>query len=137
VPLVTLEGRRVDEPAIADEEPPPRTPSATVATNEAPPAVSAPPSTLQAARALASSGLQKLDVGDAAGALVEFERAYALVQVPTILLMIGRAQLKLGRNADARRSFEQVAKWPSTPSEPAVFAHARQQAATLLAGARP
>lgn len=84
------------------------------------------------ARALASSGLDKLQAGDAQGALRDFAAADAIIQVPTVRLFMAKAQLKLGQRAEARRTLESVVRMPSHPHEPVVFRHARDEANALL-----
>ncbi len=99
-------------------------------TTTAPPATG--PARRAAARRFASAGMEKLEGGDATGALQDFEQAHALIPAPTLLLMIGRAQLKLGRIDEAERSFEQVLASPVALDEPAVFKHARRTAQSQL-----
>ena len=89
-----------------------------------------------AARQLAMEGTRKLDAGDAAGALPLFLRSYEHVQVPTLLVMIAKAQLALGRKAHAKIALEQAVYFPAQPDEPSVFGAARQEARALLGGLR-
>jgi len=90
------------------------------------------PSDRATARALASSGFDKLSSGDAAGALRDFRAADAIVNVPTMRLFVAKAQLQLGRKARARRTLESVVRMPSEPHEPMVFGRAREDAKRLL-----
>jgi len=76
--------------------------------------------------------MEKRDSGDHAGAMHDFQRAYDLIKVPTLLLEVGRCQLQLGRRAEAWRTLEQVVDSPEQADEPLVFKAARQKAASLL-----
>ena len=58
------------------------------------------------AKSLLNQGLKLLEKNDFAGARERFERAYKLVPSPKILFNLGEANLGLGRNAEAVRSFE-------------------------------
>jgi len=58
------------------------------------------------AKSLLNQGLKLLEKNDFAGARERFERAYKLVPSPKILFNLGEANLGLGRNAEALRSFE-------------------------------
>lgn len=58
------------------------------------------------ARTLQTEGLRLLDRGDAAGALLKFGQAFALVPSPKIQFNMGRAHELLGHDAEGFRSFD-------------------------------
>ena len=78
----------------------------------APPA-SAPPAALAAARSLYQDGAARYASGDYHGAADAFRKAYALVPMYQLLWNIARAELSLGRTADACRDF---ARWRKAAS---------------------
>jgi tetratricopeptide (TPR) repeat protein len=64
--------------------------------------------TRSAARTLAEAGLALQASGDDAGALVKFERALALVEVPTLAVLSARCLVKLGRLVEAAERYRQA-----------------------------
>ncbi|HSN98183.1 MAG TPA: tetratricopeptide repeat protein [Candidatus Nanopelagicales bacterium] len=60
------------------------------------------------ARALADRGFALHEQGKYAEALAAFEEAERQFHAPTVLLMIARSQVKLGRLADARATYERI-----------------------------
>jgi lipopolysaccharide biosynthesis regulator YciM len=99
--------------------PPPRSASSATAEQKA------------VARTLMMDGVTMFDAGDFRGALERFEKAYALVSVPTVALMIGKAHAKLGHRLEARRFYHMIAQSRPEPGEPAASANARAHAAEL------
>ena len=128
-PLVAIEPAQ-SAAASVDEEPLPTVAPAP----PAPPArhlADATPADRAVARALLMVGVKKLDSGDAAGALVEIQKAYDIVPVPTVAVLLARCLIKLGRKVEARRIIRQVVRAPVEPGAPAAFARARQEAIAL------
>ncbi len=84
----------------------------------------------RAARQLGNEGIDLYEGGDYASALDRLERAYGVLQVPTLGLWYARALAQNGKLVEASERFLEVAR--STPAEddPSVFAEARQQATT-------
>lgn len=58
------------------------------------------------ARALYESGHTKYNSGDYAGALADWQAAYRLVSLPTVLISIAQAFEKLNRKEDARTHYQ-------------------------------
>lgn len=65
------------------------------------------------AKALNARGRAMLDAGDPGGALAVFEQAYTLSPSPTLLLNIGTALKRLGRNAAAANSYQHYLDEPN------------------------
>jgi hypothetical protein len=86
-----------------------------------------------AARTLGEAGLSLYEAGDYAGALQKYERALALVQVPTLGVRAARCLVKLGRLVEASGRYRQVAAMIVDERMPAAFrsaqAEAKEQAA--------
>ncbi|WP_437707276.1 hypothetical protein WMF45_26440 [Sorangium sp. So ce448] len=99
----------------------------------APGAAQAEPSAAdrQTARTLLIEGRNKLAAGDAKGALVDFNAAHAIMQVPTTGLDLARAQVALGLLVEGRATAHEVTLLPVRPREPEAFAEARAEAADL------
>jgi len=81
---------------------------------------------------LLEQGLERVDAGDFAGALERFESAYRVFPSPKILVNIGHALLKLGRETEAAAAYERFLAAAPSGSEPAAPADekrvlARQQ----------
>jgi hypothetical protein len=85
-----------------------------------------------AARTLLIEGRKKLEAGDAKGALEFFEKAHALMHVPTTGLDRAKALATLGKLVEAREAALEVKQMPAKPGEPEAFAAARQEAAEAV-----
>lgn len=90
----------------------------TAAPNEAPQLPRVAPS--EAARAEARErfdrGLRLFNAGDNAGALVEFRRAYDLVQNPVVLYNIGLVYAQMGRAVEATDALDRILAAPGSLS---------------------
>lgn len=95
----------------------------------------AAPSTVEreTARALLLSGREKMTQGQERDALADFERAHAIMHVPTTALDLGRAQQSLGMLVEARTTFLEGARHPESASDPPAFSRARAEAKQLAA----
>lgn len=85
-----------------------------------------------AARTLLIEGRKKLDAGDAEAALEFFQKAHALMHVPTTGLDLAKAHEALGQLVEARAAVDEVTRMPGSPNEPAAFTEARQNAKEAL-----
>lgn len=90
-----------------------------------------------AARALAIQGATALQENKFAEAIDLITRAEAVVHAPPHLLMIGRAQVGLGRLVAARESFLKVIREQLPVTAPAAFKKAQQDAKTDLEAIEP
>ena len=86
--------------------------------------------TLSAARSKLADGVELMKKGDAAGALAQFNQAYALVPSPKIFFDIGLARDALGQNAQALTAFTRFVEETESPN-PASLAKAQERSATL------
>jgi hypothetical protein len=66
--------------------------------------------------------------GDLAHALESYEKAHAIMHVPTTGIAVAKTRLSLGQFAGARAMAIEVAAIPRDPAEPPVFEQARKQA---------
>jgi hypothetical protein len=87
----------------------------------------------ETARNLMDEGDKKRDSGDMKGALAAYEKADALMKVPTTGIEVARTQIALGKLLEARETLNRVSKIPAKAGEPAPFRDARKQADTLNA----
>ena len=92
--------------------------------------------TRSAARALGEQGIALYDAGDFAGALAAFERADALVHVPTLSLRAARCLEKLGRWVEASERYLTTTALTVSASLPESYQEAQRQAQTEAARAR-
>jgi hypothetical protein len=87
----------------------------------------------ETARNLMDEGDKKRDSGDTKGALAAYEKADAIMKVPTTGIEVARTQIALGKLLEARETLNRVSKFPAKAGEPAPFRDARKQADTLNA----
>jgi hypothetical protein len=80
------------------------------------------------ARALAHEGYEAQKQGRYALAADRFERAEALVDAPTLLLGLARAQVGLGKLVEASESYRRILRDPLAPGAPAAFIKAVEDA---------
>lgn len=85
-----------------------------------------------AARTLLLEGRKKLEAGDPKAALEFFQKAHALMHVPTTGLDLAKAHAALGQLVEARAAVDEVTRMPVNPNEPAAFTDARQNAKEAL-----
>ena len=85
----------------------------------------------ETARAQMDEGDAKRDKGDFKGALAHYEKADAIMHVPTTGLEVGRMQAQLGMLLEARETLGRVARIPPKDKEPQAFVNARKAAADL------
>ncbi len=90
-----------------------------------------------AARALAKKGYELYDAGSYEQAIAALQDAEKLYHAPTLLFMLGKAHVKLGRLIEARALFQKVADEKLAPSASTDFrkaqASAKQELAVLKA----
>ncbi|MFO0739369.1 MAG: hypothetical protein U0270_25960 [Labilithrix sp.] len=91
----------------------------------------------ETARNLMDDGDKKRDSGDLKGALASYEKADALMKVPTTGIEVAKAQIALGLFLEARETLNRVSKSTPKPGEPTPFTAARKQAETLNAELAP
>lgn len=85
----------------------------------------------ETARALMDEGDAKRDAKDYKGALAAYEKADAIMHVPTTGLEVARMQAQLGMLLEARETLSRVIRIPAKPNEPAPFTNARKAADQL------
>lgn len=85
----------------------------------------------ETARALMDEGDAKRDAKDYKGALAAYEKADAIMHVPTTGLEVARMQAQLGMLLEARETLSRVIRIPAKPNEPAPFSAARKTADQL------
>lgn len=90
-----------------------------------------------AARAFFDQGLSLAKGGDYAAALAEFQRAYAAVPHHGVLYNIAQAQLALGRNEEALRTFQRYLAEGGSAVEPHRQAEVEALIAKLQAETEP
>jgi hypothetical protein len=81
-----------------------------------------------AVRRLAYSGGRAFDAGDYKAAAEDFERAYAVLKVPSIGVWLGRSLEKVGRLVAASERYQEVLLLPLPTLEPAVHRKAQADA---------
>jgi hypothetical protein len=89
------------------------------------------------AKELAEQGQELLLAGDAAGALPLLEQAEATFHAPTILLLIGRARVKLGRYVEAHAALRSAAVERIGDDLPEPWKEAQRTAREELAALAP
>jgi len=99
----------------------------------APPQAQAAGAHRERARALANRGFELFEAGQYAEALPAFQAAEAEFHAPTILLMIARTQVRLGRLVDAHASYERIATEQLASYAPPEFFEAQTTARAELA----
>ncbi len=85
----------------------------------------------ETARALMDEGDAKRDAKDYKAALAAYEKADAIMHVPTTGLEVARMQAQLGMLLEARETLSRVIRIPAKPNEPAPFTAARKTADQL------
>ena len=85
----------------------------------------------EAARTLLLSGREKRKRGQLEEALADFEKAHAIMRVPTTGLDLGKAQQALGLLVEARTTFLEAARYPVKSNESRAFKRARKEAKQL------
>jgi hypothetical protein len=85
----------------------------------------------ETARALMDEGDTKRDAKDYKGALASYEKADAIMHVPTTGLEVARMQAQLGLLLEARETLGRVVRLPSKDKEPQAFVNARKAADQL------
>lgn len=85
----------------------------------------------ETARALMDEGDAKRDAKDFKAALTAYEKADAIMHVPTTGLEVARMQAQLGMLLEARETLSRVIRIPAKPNEPAPFSAARKAADQL------
>jgi hypothetical protein len=85
----------------------------------------------ETARRLMDLGDAKSAANDPVGASAAYEKAHAIMHVPTTGFELARAYERSGRLVDARDRALEVVRMPKDANEPEVFAKARQEAAVL------
>jgi hypothetical protein len=90
-----------------------------------------------AARALATQGAEALKANKYAEALDLVKRAEALLHAPTHLLLIGRAQVGLGRLVRAQETYLKLIREDLAPTAPAAFKNAQAAGKEDLAAIEP
>jgi hypothetical protein len=90
-----------------------------------------------AARSLWSQASDALTAGKFEETVDLASRAEALVHAPTHLLLIARAQVKLGRLVAAKETYLKIVREDLAASAPAAFKNAQQQAKDDLAAVEP
>lgn len=82
----------------------------------------------ETARTLLLSGREKKKNGQHKEALADFEKAHAIMHVPTTGLDLGKTQESMGLLVEARATFLESARFPPQPNEPTAFKRARDEA---------
>lgn len=90
-----------------------------------------------AARSLATQGAEAFAAGRFEEAIDRLTRAEALVHAPTHLLLLARAQTRLGRLVAARETYLKIVREELPPSAPLAFKKAQQDAREELAAVEP
>jgi hypothetical protein len=85
----------------------------------------------EAARTLLLSGREKRKNGQLNDALADFEKAHAIMRVPTTGLDLGKAQMELGLLVEARATLLEAARHPVRANESRAFKRARKEAKQL------
>ena len=79
----------------------------------------------ETARSLLFAGREKRKEGRLTEALADFEKAHAIMRVPTTARDLGKVQEDLGMLVEARATFLEAVRLPEQPNEPEAFRHAR------------
>jgi hypothetical protein len=85
----------------------------------------------ETARTLMKQGDERFAAKDYAAALSAYQKAHAIMQVPTTGLAVAKAQIERKQLVEARDTLVQVARLPREAREPAPIAQAREEAAAI------
>jgi hypothetical protein len=85
----------------------------------------------ETARSLLFSGREKRKSGQVKASLADFEKAHAMMRVPTTALDLGKTQQSLGMLVEARASFLEATRHAPQASDPPAFKRARREAKQL------
>jgi hypothetical protein len=91
----------------------------------------------ETARTLLLSGREKRKNGQNKEALADFEKAHAIMHVPTTGLDLGKTQEALGLLVEARQTYLEAVHAPKQPNESPAFERARQDAKKLADAISP
>ena len=91
----------------------------------------------ETARTLLLSGREKRKNGQNKEALADFEKAHAIMHVPTTGLDLGKTQETLGLLVEARQTYLEASRYPRQPNESPAFERARQDAKKLADAISP
>jgi hypothetical protein len=91
----------------------------------------------ETARRLMDEGKARARAGDKERAVEAYQKAHALMKVPTTGMAVAKAQIALGHLVEARDVALEVARMPRSNREPAVFERARKEARELEASLKP
>ncbi len=91
----------------------------------------------ETARTLLLSGREKKKNGQNKEALADFEKAHAIMHVPTTGLDLGKTQEAMGLLVEARQTYLEASRFPKQPNESPAFDRARQDAKKLADGISP
>ena len=91
----------------------------------------------ETARTLLLSGREKRKAGQNKEALADFEKAHAIMHVPTTGLDLGKTQEALGLLVEARQTYLEASRVPKQANEAAAFENARREAKKLADGISP
>ena len=91
----------------------------------------------ETARTLLLSGRDKRKAGQNKEALADFEKAHAIMHVPTTGLDLGKTQEALGLLVEARQTYLEASRYPVQKNEAPAFENARREAKKLADGITP
>lgn len=104
----------------------------------APTAMAAPTSAeRETARRLMDDGKARTKAGDLTHALEAYQKAHAIMGVPTTGMAVAKTHYAMGHLVEAREAALEVVRMEREPGEPAVFDRARKQAKDLAAQVEP
>jgi hypothetical protein len=95
------------------------------------------PAERETARTLLLSGREKRKTGNNKEALSDFEKAHAIMHVPTTGLDLGKTQEALGMLVEARATYLESSRYPKQANESPAFQHARDEAKKLADAITP
>jgi hypothetical protein len=102
------------------------------------PALAAPdPADRAAARLLMDDGDRKAEIKDFRGALEAYQKADAIMGVPTTGIDVARTHVLLGQLVEAWRVATSVTRFPRKATEPEAFTRARRDAEVLIESLLP
>ena len=85
----------------------------------------------ETARELIATGREKRHAGQLREALADFEKAHAIMRVPTTAFEVGKTQAALGLLVEARATLLEAARHAPVAGEPDAFKRARRDAKQL------
>lgn len=91
----------------------------------------------ETARTLLLSGREKKKNGQNKEALADFEKAHAIMHVPTTGLDLGKTQETLGLLVEARQTYLEASRYPKQANESPAFENARRDAKKLADAIAP